>query len=82
MNNHKNIIMLNYKDLRGKVDEILSQYDNKKIESWLSFDEKRIENENFINGKRVKITIEKPSEIDFLNMHCSFGEDEFYNEAA
>jgi|TARA_R110000822_G_scaffold147347_1_gene286361 6-pyruvoyl-tetrahydropterin synthase len=82
MNNHKDNIMLNYNDLRSKVDEILSQYDNKKIESWLSFDEKRAENENFINCKRVTITIEKPSEIDFLNIDCSFGEDEFYNEAA
>ncbi len=76
--------MLDYKELSNQVEEILSSFDNEKIQNWLYFDQKRIESENFINGRKINITIQKTSNPKFKEGDQSYNdsENQSYNWAA
>lgn len=64
--------MLDYNKLSEQVEEILLNLNDIEIDSWLKFDQIRIENENFTNGRKVIITIDKVSETKFNNVNCTF----------
>lgn len=67
--------MLNYKELRKEFKKVLSNIDNTEIEDWLKFDEERIANENFINGEKVTIKVEKITKKCFNNLNSSISID-------
>ena len=47
--------MLNYKELSQKFTEILSEFDESKLNQWLEFDKKRDLYSRVTSGEKVKI---------------------------
>jgi len=76
--------MLNYKELSEKFTDILSEFDESKLNQWLEFDKKRDLYSRIISGEKVKIDfdIKKPIVIVDPKEIINYSDNQNYSLAA
>jgi len=76
--------MLNYKELSEKFTDILSEFDEPKLNQWLEFDKKRDLYSRIISGEKVKIDfdIKKPIVIVDPKEIINYSDNQNYSLAA
>ena len=76
--------MLNYKELSEKFTDILSEFDESKLNQWLEFDKKRDLYSRIISGEKVKIDFDiiKPIVIVDPKEIINYSDNQNYSLAA